>query len=238
LTSAEIRPKVLEVEDTSSTDLESGTINGDRSCFGSIALTIDTRGGDSLMRKDIYYFEESGPENTEQTIEIAYKRAKELDIDQIVIASTHGQTAHKVLDAFENLESKIVVVTISRAFGKEGWIMEEKVRQELKKRGATVLTTLHALGDDVNTAFAPSDKAAAFNMVVARTLYRFSQGMKVCVEIVLMAAENGAIDVDREVIAIGGTGDGADTAVAIKPAYARDFLNLEIREILAKPRKA
>jgi len=190
------------------------------------------------MRKNIYYFEESGPENTEQTIEIAYERAKELDIDQIVIASTHGQTAHKVLDAFQNSEGKIVVVTISQAFGKEGWIMEEKVRQELKKRGATVLTTLHALGDDVNTAFAPGDKVAAFNTIVTWTLYRFSQGMKVCVEIVLMAAENGTIDVDREVIAIGGTDDGADTAVVIKPAYARDFLNLEIREILAKPRKA
>ena len=74
--------------------------------------------------------------------------------------------------------------------------MKEKVRQELKKRDATVLTTLHALGDDVNTAFAPDSKTVAFNAVVARTLYRFSQGMKVCVEIVLMAAENGAIDFD------------------------------------------
>ena len=228
----------MEVEDSSGADLESGTINGGRSCFDSIALTVDARGGDSLMRKDIYYFEESGPENTEQTIEIAYERAKELGIDQIVVASTHGQTARKVLDAFDNSEGKIVVVTISQAFGKEGWIMEEKVRRELEKRGATLLTTLHALGDDVNTAFAPDSKAAALNMVVARTLYRLSQGMKVCVEIALMAAENGAIDVDREVIAIGGTGDGADTAAVIKPAYAQDFLNLEIREILAKPRKA
>jgi len=191
-----------------------------------------------LIQKDIYYFEESGPKNTDQTIEIAYKRAKELNIDQIILASTHGQTAHKVLDAFQNTESKIVVVTLSQAFEKEGWIMEEKVRQALRKQGAILLTTLHALGDDVNTAFAPDEKAAAFNAVVAKTLYRFSQGMKVCVEIVLMAAESGAIDIDREVIAIAGTSDGADTAVVIKPAYARDFLDLEIREILAKPRKA
>lgn len=191
-----------------------------------------------MIRKDIYYFEQCGPKNTEQTIEIAYQRAKELNIVQIVVASTHGQTAYKVLDAFENLKSEIVIVTISQAFGKEGWTMKEKVRQELRKRGAIVLTTLHALGDDVNTAFAPDGKAAASNTVVARTLYRFSQGMKVCVEIVLMAAENGVIDVDGEVIAIAGTDDGADTAVVIKPAYARDFLNLEIREILAIPRKA
>ena len=61
--------------------------------------------------------------------------------------------------------------------------------------------------------------------------------MKVCVEIVLMASENGAINVDKEVIAIAGTNEGADTAVIIKPAYARRFLDLEIREILAKPGK-
>lgn len=52
-----------------------------------------------------------------------------------------------------------------------------------------------------------------------------------------MAAENGAINIDKEVIAIAGTNEGADTAVIIKPAYARRFLDLEIREILAKPGK-
>lgn len=189
------------------------------------------------MKTEIYYFEEAGPENTEQTINIAYQRAKQLNIDQIVVASTHGGTAHQVLDAFRDVNSKIVVVTISQAFGQEGWVMEDKVRKELEKRGAVVLTTLHALGDDVNIAFAMNQGVAALNAVVAETLRRFSQGMKVCVEIGLMAAENGAINIDREVIAIAGTGDGADTAVVMKPAYARKFLTLEIREILAKPRK-
>jgi len=189
------------------------------------------------MRKEIYYFEKPGPENTDQTIRIAYQRAKELNIDQIVVASTHGGTARKVLDAFKDMDSKIVVVTISQAFKEEGWIMEDKVRKELEERGAVVLTTLHALGDDVNTAFAPDEKTPALNAVVARTLYRFSQGLKVCVEIVLMGAENGAIDIDKEALAIAGTGDGADTSVVIKPAYARNFLDLEIREILAKPRR-
>ena len=189
------------------------------------------------MKKEIYYFEEPGPKNTEQTIEIAHKRAKELSIDQIVVASNHGKTARKILDAFQDTKSKIVVVTISPSFEKEGWVMEKEVRKELEKQGATVLTTLHALGDDVNDAFVTNQETVAFNAVVRQTLYRFSQGMKVCVEIVLMAAENNTINVDREVIAIGGTAEGADTAVVIKPAYARKFLTLEIREILAKPRK-
>ncbi|MBE0478904.1 hypothetical protein IBX65_07295 [Candidatus Aerophobetes bacterium] len=190
------------------------------------------------MKKEICYFEEAGPNNTDVTIEIALKRAGELNINQVVVASTHGETAHKVLGAFEGTNCKVVVVTISQAFEKENWIMKKEVRQDLEKRGAIVLTTLHALGDDVNTSFSTNGKPASFNAVVRETLYRFCQGMKVCVEIVLMAAEAGAINVDEEVVAIAGTDKGADTAVVIKPAYARKFFDLEIREILTKPRKA
>ena len=68
------------------------------------------------------------------------------------------------------------------------------------------------------------------------TLYRFSQGMKVAVECVLMTADAGLLDMDQEVIAIAGTGEGADTAIVCKPAYSRTFHELEIREVLAKPR--
>lgn len=60
--------------------------------------------------------------------------------------------------------------------------------------------------------------------------------MKVCVEIVLMAADASLIGVDREVISIAGTGEGADTVIVVKPAYPRNFHEFEIREVLAKPR--
>ncbi|MCP4544783.1 MAG: hypothetical protein GY832_47395 [Chloroflexi bacterium] len=38
-----------------------------------------------------------------------------------------------------------------------------------------------------------------------------------------------------KVIAIAGTGGGADTAIVCKLAYPRTFHKLEIRELLAKP---
>ena len=70
------------------------------------------------------------------------------------------------------------------------------------------------------------------------TLYRFCQGMKVAVEVALMAADADLLDMSQEIIAIAGTGEGADTAIVLKPAYARKFKKIEIREILAKPREA
>jgi hypothetical protein len=95
-----------------------------------------------------------------------------------------------------------------------------------------VLTSLHALGDDINEAFGQMPP----NRIVRETLYRFCQGMKVVVEVAVMAAEAGLLDVNRECIAVAGSSEGADTAVVLKPAYARKFSELQIREILAKPR--
>jgi hypothetical protein len=61
------------------------------------------------------------------------------------------------------------------------------------------------------------------------------EGTKVCVEITLMAADAGLIPVDKDIVAIAGTGEGADTALRILPANATRFFDLKIREIIAKP---
>jgi hypothetical protein len=102
--------------------------------------------------------------------------------------------------------------------------------------GVKVCTGTHALGDGVGSAFTARSGGRGTEEIVRETLYRFSQGMKVAVECLLMAADAGMVDVHSEVIAVAGTSDGADTAIVCKPAYPRTFLELEIREILAKPR--
>jgi hypothetical protein len=62
------------------------------------------------------------------------------------------------------------------------------------------------------------------------------EGMKVVYEIAVMAADAGLARTDEEIIAIAGTGRGADTAVVLKPANARDFFDIRVKEILCKPR--
>lgn len=186
--------------------------------------------------KGILYFEEPGPQNTEATIEAARRRASELGIRHIVVATTHGRTGLRVAEAFRGFDCNIVAVTICQGYEEEGWAMKPREREALEAKGVKVLTGIHALGDDVNAALAEELGGSAYNAVVAHTLYRFCQGMKVCVEIVLMAADAGLIPVDEEAIAIAGTGEGADTAIVVKPAYPRKFLEFRIEEIVAKPR--
>jgi len=190
------------------------------------------------MKKSITYFEKAGSDNTDETIKLAYERALELNIKDIVVASTHGGTALKAADTFRDQRFNIVAVTICEGYKSEGWAMSKEERAKLQAKGIKVLTSIHALGDDVSSAFTEKFGGKSLNEVVAQTLYKFCQGMKVCVEIVLMAADAGLISVDGEAIAIAGTDQGADTAIVVKPAYPRKFLDLKIMEIIAKPREA
>lgn len=184
------------------------------------------------MEKTILYFEQPGKDNTDETLTMARTRSEELGIQQIVLASSHGFTARRAHEIFAGWKGKIIAVSICASFDAEGWTMSPNERLALEKLGITVLTSTHTLGDDVNVAF---DRAAP-NTIVRETLYTFCQGMKVAVEVALMAADAGLLNMTQEVIAIAGTDSGADTAIVLKPAYSRKFQQLQIREILAKPR--
>jgi len=189
------------------------------------------------VKKTIVYFEKAGPKNTSETLKIAKERADELGIKDIVIASSHGRTALKATEFFDPKENNVVAVTICESFKDLGWTMKPEEREKLESKGIRVLTCIHALGDNVGSAFTEKHGGITPERFVRETLYRFCQGMKVAVEIVLMAADAGLIPVDREVIAIAGTDEGADTAIVVQPTYPRKFHELKIKEIIAKPRE-
>lgn len=186
------------------------------------------------MESKVLYFDMPGQANTDATLQIARRRAKELGVKQIVVASTHGYTARRAREVFDGLDAEVIAVTICAGFGDEGWTMTSAERSDLQSRGIKVLTCLHALGDDVSEGVGGTSPAA----IVRETLYRFCQGMKVAVEVAIMAADAGLLDTTREAIAVAGTGEGADTAIVLKPACARHFREMEVCEILAKPRHA
>lgn len=187
------------------------------------------------MEKSIIYFDQTGTENTELTLQAARKRALELGISDLVVASTHGDTGFKALKIFKDTKVQIIVVGISYSYKSEGWEMSSSVRKELEDQGAKVIISHHVLSDDIIGGVSEQGIPHP-HKIIAETLRRFSQGVKVAVEITIMAAEAGAIKTDHEVISIGGTHQGADTALVVKPSYARDFYDFEIREIIAKPR--
>ncbi|MBN1640862.1 MAG: hypothetical protein JXA09_06480 [Anaerolineae bacterium] len=186
------------------------------------------------MEGKVLYHERPGRANTDATLRVARERAEALGIKQVVVASSHGYTAKRAHALFAGLDVRLIAVSICASFEDQGWTMSPEERAELEGLGIAVLTCLHALGDDVSDAF----DVRAPNRIVRETLYCFCQGMKVAVEVALMAADAQLLDMSREAIAIAGTDEGADTALVLMPAYARKFRDLEIREVLAKPRRA
>lgn len=179
-------------------------------------------------------FEKPGPQNTERTLEIAAKRAAELGVRNIVVATTSGRTG---LLAARILKGRnVVVVTHSAGFMKPDFQeLKPAVRRKIEALGAKVLSCQHAFG---GVGRAVRKKLGTFELdeIIAFTLRTFGQGAKVAIEISLMAADAGLIPTRELCIAIGGTGCGADTAVLLQPTNAQTFFDLKIIEILAKPR--
>jgi len=179
------------------------------------------------------YFEVSGKENTIRTLELAKKRSEELNIKTIVLASSHGYTALSASEIFDCNEKELIAVGISPTFKEIGWTMTHEEKVAVEKRGIKVLTTIHAFADGVAEGFYGGNTPGN---VIAETLRCFSQGMKVAVEIAVMALEAGLIPEGKEIIAIGGHDEGCDTAIVIKPAFARKIKSTVISELICKPR--
>jgi hypothetical protein len=190
------------------------------------------------MEKSITYFEKpGGDENTDKTLELVKARAKELGIKTIVVASTVGGTAVKAVNALKGY--KVIVVTHVAGF-REANTQEftGENRKTVESQGGIILTAAHAFGG-IHRALSqtmPPAPSSAIGDVVAMTLRMFGQGTKVACEITAMAADAGLVRADEEIIAIGGTGRGADTAVVLQPSYTHRFFNLKVKEIICKPR--
>jgi hypothetical protein len=185
----------------------------------------------------IIYFEKGGPENTEITLGAALERAKELGIEHVIVASGRGDTALKLLSlARDNgYGGQIVVVSSHAGFTKPGEMMlTAEVRSELEGEGAKVFLGTHALSS-VSRSFRLRWQGIDMLETVAETLRRFSQGIKTGIEITIMAADAGLIPVDGNVVAVAGTGRGADSAAVLKPAHMNSFFDLKVREIIAMP---
>ncbi|MFW9924556.1 MAG: hypothetical protein ACFFDW_14830 [Candidatus Thorarchaeota archaeon] len=182
----------------------------------------------------IVYFQETGKVNTERVLKMAYEYSEEYKIPKVVIATTKGFTAAKALDIFTDL-SKLVIVTHSHGYLKPGeQEMDQDLLDLLKKKEVSVLTTTHAFAG-VDRAIRKKHGTWQIAELIAEVYRTFGQGTKVCAEIVLMAADAGLIPLEEDVLAVGGTGRGADTVWQVKPAHTFSCFDLRMKKCLCKP---
>ena len=142
--------------------------------------------------------------------------------------------AARASEVFKDM--KVVVVTHSAGYkGPNTQELTEANRQKITANGGIILTTTH-LFRGVSGAMLKQFNSQEIGVIIANTLRMLGQGMKVVIEISVMAADAGLVRVDEEIIAIAGSGRGADYAVVLTPVNSNDFFDLKVKEILCKPR--
>lgn len=186
------------------------------------------------MAEKIVYFESPGKPNTNGTLKAALERAQALGLRDVVVASTTGATGVAACELFGGFN--VVVVTHHAGFREPG--VKELLKEnedKIRDLGGTIVTCIHALSG-VERAIRQKWKTIQPVEIIADALRIFGEGTKVCVEIVLMAADAGLIPLDKDVVAIAGSGGGADTAFIVKPVHANNIFEMTVREIICKPR--
>jgi len=179
------------------------------------------------------YWEQKGRRNTDDTVKATVERAKELGIKHLVVASNTGATADKFIG--QGLEVVCVTHHVGWAGPGEDEMGAEK-RKELQEKGVKLLTTTHLLAG-VDRALRNKFEGVYPAEIVSSTLRMMGQGLKVCVEISVMALDAGLIPFGEEIIAVGGTGRGADAACVIAPAHSSQFFDTVIKEVICMPRE-
>jgi hypothetical protein len=195
-----------------------------------------------VIRRQVYYFDEPGEENTKLVIEAVSQRLEVRGIRTVIVASTSGETA---VAFAHSLKGKAELICVSEApyrreWGEEWPCLKQEFRQELERLGATII-------DKAPYVFHSSVLEAARwpgafpERLVKETLYSFGQGMKVAVEVALTGVSCGYVTPYEDVIGVGGSSKGADTAIVLRATYPASLFDkdpakrLEIREIIAMP---
>lgn len=188
-----------------------------------------------MIRKETIYFEKPGEENTAAALEAAMAFLDE-GKRHFVVATTRGKTGAAFAEALAGKDANLVCVTHSAGFREPSQLeLKDEHKLEIEKHGGRVLTAT-ILTHSIEAALMEKHQGIYPTYLVAQVLMLFCQGIKVCVEIVMEACDAGLVPEGEEVVAVAGTGWGADTVCLVRSVASKRFLDLRVLEIAAKPR--
>ena len=179
------------------------------------------------MEAKIVYFDKPGPENTEATFACVDEALAELAIHKIVLASTRGDTARYAMDHYQGQDVQLIVVPHQYGFG-PGQRFPPDLVERAKQEGHAVYFGTMLFHQEKAWGEGPAQAVANF-------LRLFCQGVKVCVEILFMAANAGLVAEGEQVVVVAGTGRGADTALVMTGGMTTNLRGAHISRILCKP---
>ena len=141
-----------------------------------------------MIKREVWYFRGVGPQNTPACLDLM-ERAVAEGFRHLVMASTTGDSGVQAVRRLAGKDANLVVVGHSVGF-KDPNLDEfrEEHYQEITRLGGKVLKAT-ILTHSLETSLADQFKGSAPTLLIANTLRRLGQGIKVCCEIVMEAVD-------------------------------------------------
>ena len=184
------------------------------------------------MEEKIFYFQKE-EDSTNKALQLALETAKRFDIKSVVLASTSGNTAVQAAKMFKG--SNINLFIVGHQYG-----MREPGKTSFTNENIELVEKLGFkvhFGTDLLTATVGALRekfgSGPFG-IIADTLRMFCQGIKVAIEVAIMACDAGLVSSEEDVIAVAGAGKGANTVVVLQPANTYRIFQTKIKRIIAK----
>jgi hypothetical protein len=184
-----------------------------------------------MIRREIIYFKEGGPEHTDETLDITFKAAKMLDIGKVIVASTSGETGVKTAERSKGTGVEVIVVGHQTGYPTPGvnQFKQENIKK-IEALGANVVLSSDVLTNSIRQR---RRLGASPLSLITQTLIMMK--VKVNVEIILKAADAGLLAPGERVISVAGSHWGADTVVVFEAHDSANILDLRPLEIIAIP---
>jgi hypothetical protein len=178
------------------------------------------------MERRVLYFPDYGEQNTPAVIDCVSRRLDEGDISTVVVASSTGKTALAFAEALGG-RAGLRLIAVGNPPGSAFDRITPQNRQALQAKGVVVVDYAPYACASLNSDSHKNLYGALDLLAVAADLWRMmgGQGLKVAMEVGMMATNVAVLAAGEKVIAVGGTGTGADTAIVMKTAYSVDLFS-------------
>jgi len=184
-----------------------------------------------MVKRAVTWFEEGSSEHTDETIDLTIEAAKELGIDKVVVASTSGDSGVKMAEKAQGTGIQVIVVGHQFGFRTPNKsLFKPENAEKLKALGAKV-----NLGTDVLTTSIRQREKLGHSPISIVTQTLIMTKIKVNVECVVKAADEGLLVAGERVISVAGSHVGLDTSIVLEAQDSAHILDIRTREVVAMP---
>ena len=177
-----------------------------------------------MSTKPTLYFETGGPEHTTAALEAAKERAAELCVAAVVVTSCSGKTALEAARIFQGTGTRVICAPFQKHLWGRYSGLDDQYAAPCRELGVEFLPDEPQL----ELIDRPrSDIVDAWRCV--------SQGFKVALQVASQCVDTGLLEAGAHVISLGGSDQGADTAVAVRTYGTEEIFKSKVTEIIAMP---